>query len=145
MWSVVLYILVFGQGQPPASGLAAGLKGLEGQWEVHDAQACYGVKFALPAETGLTQKGARVAIRGNQLLSDGKFVATLTLDFSASDLKLDEQVKYGRRPIMLTLPDGKGILCAFKMDGSGIEMVHPHTMGRVGVGNFLYLKRPAKK
>jgi hypothetical protein len=141
MWSVALYILLIGQAQPPAMGL----KELQGQWEVADAQAPSGVAFALPAETGLTQKGAMVTVQGNELLWNGKVVASLTLDFSASGLKLDEQVNFRRRPIMLTLPDGKGVLCAFKMEGGSIEIVHPHTMGRVGRGSFLYLKRPAKK
>ena len=123
----------------------SGLKELAGTWEVMSADATAGQKLVFPVESGLTAKGSRVTVRGNELISDGKIVATLTTDFSSSGLNVEKQVHITRQPIMFTLPDGQGILCAYRIQNGYMEIVHPHTMGRVGGGSWLSLKQSETK
>ena len=145
MNSLFLSIAMLLPSQGPAPDPANELKSLQGAWEVRDAQASSGVTFVLPAKTGMSKKGDQITIRGNEVLSGGKVTATITLDFSATDLKPERDVSVRRRPLLLTLPDGTRILLAFRIDDGQIEMVHPHTIGNVGRGSFLYLGRPDKK
>lgn len=113
---------------------------LQGEWEVDEYQTTAGTGDSLLAEAHLNQKGVKLTIRGNELILDGKLVATL-----ANDLFMPNVVKdighVRRKPLMLTLPNGKAILCAYALRGEGIQIVCPHTIGNVGMGQFLWLTR----
>jgi hypothetical protein len=141
---VVVCLLLFAQRavvaeeQPPEPPKS--LKTWQGTWNVLDSQASAGIEFVIGDKLGLA-KDAKATLRGNQLFVDNKLVATLTTDFSQSHLGVEKQVRVGRVPILFTLPDGMGILCAAEFRESGIEIVHPHAMGNVGAGSRLYLQQ----
>jgi hypothetical protein len=121
------------------------LKAWQGTWNVIDNQASAGIKFVIGEQLGLSGKDVKATIHGNQLLVGDKLIATLTTDFSQSNLDVEKQVWHLRKPILLTLPNGKGIMCAAQILENGfIEIVHPHTMGRVGAGSRITLQRPKK-
>ncbi len=136
-------------GMTPASGQQSdepqSLKELAGAWEVVSADGSAGQNVIFPAESGLSEKGNRLTIRGNALVWQDKIVATLTTDFSATGLGVEKQVWTTRQPILFTLPDGKGILCAYEVRSGALTIVYPHTLGRVGAGTWLTLKRPDSK
>lgn len=120
------------------------LRDLVGRFDI--VQRDDGGNLVVPAEILGLKKGAEVTIKGNELRSGDKLLATLTTDFSATGLDLDKQVHVHRRPVMLTLPNGKGLLCAYELFGErgGFTLVYPHTMGRVSGGTWLYLARIAE-
>jgi len=134
-------------GQLPADRPepAARLQELAGRWVVADAQATANQKI-IPAQLlGITEKGTEIAIRGNELTVGGKLLANLTTDFSDSGLDPDKTVFFRRRPVLLTLSNGKGLLCAYEHhNGEGFTLYYPHTMGRIGTGTRLTVARPAK-
>ncbi|QOV90211.1 hypothetical protein [Humisphaera borealis] len=133
------------QGQEPAlPEPATRLKALAGQFAVVrlDSHKAQGVDLA--EALGL-KKGAEVTIRGNELRSGTEVLATLTTDFSATGLDLDKEVHVSRHPVLLTLPSGKGLLCASENDAErGFVLVHPHNLKRNSEGTFMFLKRVGK-
>ncbi len=114
------------------------LKAWQGNWVI-DAAGSAGAK-PLPDETALT-KGGVVTISGNQLLREGKVMATLATDFSLLGMDVERDLKFSRRPLLLLMNDGKAILCAYKHEGDSVELVYPHTMGRIAAGYRVYFKR----
>jgi hypothetical protein len=128
--------------RPPEPGNR--LLELAGRFEVEKSDP--GGEAVVPAELLRLTLGAEVSIRGNELRSGKELLATLTTDFSANRLDLDQAVHVTRHPVMLTLPSGKGLLCAYETypGNEGVLLVHPHTMGRVSAGTWLYLKRLGK-
>ena len=138
---VAVCIILISQLPEPAERL----KELAGDWVVTQADATSEQKVVPADLLGLTPKGTKITVRGNELTSGGKVLATLTTEFSAAGLDLDKAVWVGRRPVMLTLPTGKGFLCAYEYhDGTGLTIYYPHTMGRITQGTWLYVHRPAK-
>ena len=117
------------------------LEAWQGVWDVTDEGASSGIDFVVYKELGLPGKTARATIRGNQLFVEDKLIATLTTDFTQSNLKVEDEVRVGRSPVLFTLPNGKGIMCAASTGGDLIGIVSPHGMGNVGSGSRFYLKR----
>ena len=125
----------------PTSAPPELLEAWQGIWDVTDQGGSSGVDFVIYRELGFPGKTTRATIRGNQLLVEDKLIATLTTDFSQSNLKVQQEVRAGRSPILFTLPSGKGIMCAAKTDDEFISVVNPHGMGNVGSGSRFFLKR----
>jgi hypothetical protein len=116
------------------------LKSLAGEWEVYNRDD--GGETIVPAKLLGLKKGDVFTIQGNELRFGEKLLATLTTDFSANRLELDKAVHVSCRPILLTLPSGKGLLCAYELEPEqGFVLVHPHTMGRISAGTWLYVNR----
>ena len=116
---------------------------LQGEWEVGETQISAGSQYKLPDETHLNDKGAKVTIHGNELIADGHLLATLANDLYTPEVGKDlGPVK--RHPLMITLPNGKGVLCGYVFEGEGVQIVYPHTIGRVGSGQFIWLKRTGR-
>lgn len=144
---IALCILLIAQGVAYADDQPAttseSLKAWQGTWNVIDQGASAAVTFVLSDQLGIGGTGVRATIRGNQLFVDDKLVATLTTDFSQSNLEVEKQVWHLRKPVLLTLPNGTGIMCAAEISDAGyFELVHPHTMGRIGAGSRITLQRP---
>jgi hypothetical protein len=156
MWALAACLVALGQvSTEPAdrkkepwdlSTAADELKQLQGTWEVRDAQASAGVERLLPKETGLTEKGTRLVIRGNELLRDGKVIATLANDLSEMGPEWPQGIRVFRRPLLITMPDGKAVLCAYdkRTNWLHLDIAYPPTMGNVGAGQRVYLGRPTK-
>ena len=89
------------------------LKRLQGPWKVNGLFWSVGEGGRLPDQLGLNDRGSEVVIEGNRLTLGGQTRATLS-----NDLSLPAQQKeigfVGSNLIMLTLPDGKGILCSYR-------------------------------
>ena len=128
----------------PTSASPDVLKDWQGHWEVLDSQASSGITFILGVQLGIAHKGTKVTVKGNQLFSADKLIATLTTDFSDTELEVEKKVWISRKPVLITLPDGKGILCAYESGVGDMEVVHPHNMGRIGAGSRLTLQRQRK-
>ena len=143
--TLCLTVIVLGSAladdQPAAP--PAPLKAWQGTWNVIGNQASSGITFVIGEELGLSGKDVKATIKGNQLLVGDKLIATLMTDFSQSNLGVEKQVWHNRKPVLFTLPNGKGIMCAAEIKDDGfIEVVHPHTMGRIGAGSRMTLQRP---
>jgi hypothetical protein len=145
LFSLSFLSLCLCQSETPAPKQADRLKELAGQWVVLKSDPGSGEKV-VPAELlGLTAKGTEVIVKGNELSSGGKVIATLTTDFSDSGLDLDKTVHVSRRPVLVTLPSGKGLLCAYESHGNkGFTLCYPHNMGRVSAGTWLTIGLPTK-
>jgi len=122
------------------------LKQLQGSWNVANVQHSAGVTRLLPKETGLAEEGTPLFIRGNELLRDGRVIATLANDLSTSGLDLKD-IKPFRRPLLIILPDGRAILCAYDKRHlqTSVDIAYPADIGNVGAGQRVYLGRPTKK
>lgn len=135
----------FALGKEPAQPEpATRLKSLAGRFEVGRLESRKAQGVDLAEALGL-KKGAEVIIRGNELRSGAEVLATLTTDFSATGLDLDKEVHVSHRPVLMTLPGGKGLLCAYENDPErGFVLVHPHNLKRNSEGTFMFLKRIVK-
>ena len=119
------------------------LKRLQGAWKVTGLFWSAGEGGRLPDQLGLNDRGSEVVIEGNRLTLGGQTRATL-----ANDLSLPAQQKeigfVGSNLIMLTLPDGKGILCSYLFKGDKVQIAYPHTcFCRRGSGQVIDLERSA--
>ena len=121
------------------------LKQLQGDWVVNAVQHRDDTNaFSLPKETGLTEERTRLVIRGNELLRDDKVIATLANDLSAMGLESVKGAAAFRRPLLITLPDGRAFLCAYdKRHFESVDIAGPG-VGNVGRGLRVYLGRPGK-
>lgn len=120
---------------------AVDLKEMQGKWEVASVTLCLREEVKLPDDTGLNALAAQVQIRDNQLLYREKVVATLANDLELKSL--DGEIGFrGYRPICLTLPDGKGLICSYQIKSDGVEIAYPHTTScHRGSGHVVMLKR----
>lgn len=132
---------------PPAkSGLQpspeADLKSWQGKWTVTGLfEPTLSQDGKLPAELGLDRRGQVVVIDGNRVLVEGKVVAVL-----ANDLRLpmaEKEVGFqGWRLMMLTLPNGRGVLCSYVIDGDTAELAYTHRCScHRGSGHIIALTR----
>jgi hypothetical protein len=142
--TVLCLLLNSCQDAPPEP--ADRLKELTGQWVVLDSDSSGYDDKDYPAKLlGLTAKGTEITIKGNQLSSGGKGLATLTTDLSDFGPDLDKKVRVRRRPVLVTLPTGRGLLCAYEPhSGGGFTLFYPHTMGGISAGTRLSIGPPAK-
>ena len=142
--AVAICVVLVCQPPPALPNPSARLDELVGPWQVLGTSATSEQKV-IPAELlGLTEKGTDVVIKGNELTAGGKLLATLTTDFTDTGLDLDKTVLFGRRPVLITLPSGRGLLCAYDTMHGGLTLYYPHTMGRVTKGTWLYFGKPGK-
>lgn len=147
LFSLMFLLSWLSQSETPAPKHADRIKELQGQCVTISSDLASGEEKVVPAELlGLTEKGTEVVVNGNELISGGKVLATLTTDFSDSGLDLDKTVHITRRPVLVTLPSGKGLLCAYESHGKkGFTLCYPHHMGRVSaVGTWLTIGLPTK-
>ena len=77
-------------------------------------------------------------------MADGQLVATLANDLPFPTLHSEIGLPFYRL-IMLTLPDGKAVLCSYKFhEDHRLELAYPHTTScHRGSGQIVYLQRPA--
>jgi hypothetical protein len=68
-----------------------------------------GSEFIIAEQLGLAGKQVVAVVRGNQMFVGDMLIATLTTDFSDSNLDVEKKVR-GRKPVMFTLANGKGIM-----------------------------------
>jgi hypothetical protein len=121
---------------------AQDLRDLQGCWEVAASNPGIDKGRVLPKELGLNAKDADVRIRGNQLLVEGKVVASLANDVPSAALQ--KEVGFPDfRLLVMTLPDGRAVLCSYLIKADGVELAYPHTTScHRGSGQNVYLKRP---
>ena len=142
--AITICVVLVCQTAPGLPKPSARLEELAGSWQVVGTSATSEQKV-IPAELlGLTNKGTSVVIKGNELTSGGKLLATLTTDFTDSGLDFDKTVRFDRRPVLITLPSGRGLLCAYDTMHGGITLYYPHTIGRITQGTWLYFGKPEK-
>lgn len=122
---------------------AEDLKNLQGAWEITGKVSSLGADRKLPVEAGLNDKGATVTIRDNQLLSDGKLLATFANDVALAGL-IPVATFDDSRPLLLTLSGGKAVLCRFSTSQDGLEIIYPFApVCRGGGVQIVSLKRLA--
>jgi hypothetical protein len=127
---------------PPSP--ADDLRVMQGRWQLKSIYWPIDDKWRLPKEARLNESDTALVIAGNKLLHDGKVVATL-----ANDLPLPAQQKEigfgGNRLLMLTLPDGKALLCSYRSSPELVQLTYTHRCScHRGSGQVIYLERPAK-
>jgi hypothetical protein len=112
---------------------AKALREWQGQWKVVTSR--WARHLGQPFEAGSV-----VTVSGNEFLRNGKVVATL-----AADLHLSGAAKPhpSRRLLMLTLPDGKGVLCAYRINGDNLNVVYPYGVINLAV-DMVNMKRVSK-
>jgi len=146
--SALLMIVLFAPptGAEPETGSAPAddLKALQGRWKVTAIYWPSDDERRLPKEARLNQQGTVLVIDGNRITQDGRTVATL-----ANDLSLVAQEKEvgfaGNRLLMLTLPDGKGLLCSYHLKAGKVQIAYSHNcFCHRGSGQVVYLERPSK-
>src|SRR5262249_8878219 len=120
---------------------AEDLRELQGRWDVAGMTPCNNKNVKLPDELRLGEPGPAFEISGNQLLRGGQLVATLANDVAHDALNKEKGFPYSRL-LMLTLPDGRGLLCNYSIGQDGVEIAYPHTTScHRGSGQIIYLKR----
>jgi hypothetical protein len=121
---------------------AVDLEHLQGNWQVSSITPCINTAIKLPDETGLNALTSKIEINDNQLRYEGKVVATLANDLQLKAIQ--EEVGFrSYRPILLTLSDGKGLMCSYMIKADGVEIAYPHTTScHRGSGHIVFLKRP---
>lgn len=121
---------------------AVDLKRLQGQWQVAAITPCWDEDTHLPGETGLNEVSADVTIAGNQLVCGGQVVATLANDV-ASPALAGEVGFASYRPLLLTMSDGRALVCSYVIRADEIEIAYPHTTAcHRGSGQIVSLRRP---
>lgn len=120
------------------------LKALQGQWKIAAIWWPSDDRDRLPKEARLNDEAGMLTIQGNQILHDGKTVATLANDLPSS--APHKEVGWSaNRLVLLTLPDGKGLWCSYRIEEKRIQLTYPHTAScHRGSGQIIYLQRPAK-
>jgi hypothetical protein len=123
---------------PPAEDL----KNLQGLWEVSHITPCVREDVVLPNELGLNDVASQVEFDGNALRFNGEHVATLANDVAVQAL-VDGVGFPSHRLLVLTLPNGQGLVCSYVITESGVEIAYPHTTAcHRGSGHVVFLKRP---
>jgi hypothetical protein len=123
---------------------AVDLEQLQGDWTVAGVIACSDPQVALPKSAGLAEKGQAIQLRGNQILRGGQPVAVVANDLDSQSLA--KEVGFSDyRLMLLTLPDGRGMLCSYLIKAEGVEIAYPHTTScHRGSGQVIYLRREGK-
>lgn len=131
--------------------LVAELRQLQGEWSLSSVTPCNDRSVTLPES--LLQQLSQIRspstsawqIRDNQIVVDGKVVATLTNDLDLPDLKKRIGLK-SFRLMLLTLPDGKGYFCSYWIGPDRVEIAYPvATSCHRGSGQILSLKRAPER
>ena len=124
--------------KPPAQELEE----IQGAWFVSRIIPCRDPAVRLPESARLNETQTQLEFRGNQLMSNGQVVATLTNNLESQALESEKGLKSTRLAV-LTLPDGRGVLCSYTLNDSGLEIAYPHTTHDLrGSGQVVFLKRP---
>jgi hypothetical protein len=90
--------------------LSDNLKPLQGSWKIRDVTL---PREPLPEETRLNRAGIVLMIEGNRITHDGETVVTLANDLS-SLRQASEMGSGAGELLMLTIPDGQGLLCSYR-------------------------------
>lgn len=123
---------------------AEDFQALQGRWEPVSFTFSMKRERKLPDELHLNAPGTTVEVQGNQLLWDGKVIATFTHDLPSASL-VKEIGFPDHRLLVLTLPSGKGFLCSYCLTEDGLRIAYPHTTAcSRGSGQIISLKRPGK-
>ncbi|MFO0940594.1 MAG: hypothetical protein U0930_07485 [Pirellulales bacterium] len=120
------------------------LKALQGDWQVTHLTQCLNKETKLPDEFGLNSKGAAIEIVGNELRVNGKATVTIVNDLQSPTLA--KQVGFdGSRVILLTTPNGQGLICSYYIENDVVEIAYPHTTScHRGSGHIIRLHRQSK-
>lgn len=135
---VTLCLTALNGGEPEKRTPAEELKGLRGVWKV----SITGIGANVPEESGLVS-GAELVIDGNRITHGGKTVLTITNDVPLPSAEKEIGIK-DNRLMMLTLPDGRGFLCSYRLAGDELRIQYPHTSSCPRTGCLVNLKRPSK-
>jgi hypothetical protein len=141
--TVLLVTLCFSAitgGDPEKRTPADELKALQGSWRVMESTMDRSI---MPKEALLNDKGAELVFDGNRITHDGKTVVTLANDviLPSAEKEIGEK---DSRLLMLTLLDGKGFLCNYRIVGDEVRIRYPHTSFCNRSGYSVVLKRPSK-
>lgn len=118
------------------------VKNLQGRWEVSSVIRSVNKEIVLPSVLALNEPGATLEIDGNRLRLNDEDIATFANDISVRALA-DEVGFPNFRLLVLTLPNGQGLVCSYILTDGGIEIAYPHTTScHRGSGQIVYLKRP---
>lgn len=127
-------------GSEPAAG-SASIDQLQGRWKVVASYGPNGDGKKLPVEARLNSVDTILSLDGNVISEAGHPVLALT-----TELPLPAEEKNvglaGNRLVMLTLPNGKGLLCSWHLRDETWEIAYPHTTScHRGSGQIILLKR----
>jgi hypothetical protein len=121
---------------------AQDLRALQGRWEVARVLPARNPNLQLPAETRLVNGSGGLVIRGNELTWHGNVLATLANELPSAALNAEKGLKQARL-LVLTLPDGRALVCSYTLRAGGVELAYPHTTADYrGSGQIIYLRRP---
>jgi hypothetical protein len=121
------------------------LSELQGSWQVVGITDCLNRECKFPDATMLNAQGSVLTFQGNQVIHHGQVVATLTNDIDAPSLAKELGFSHFRL-LVLTLPNGKGLVCSYLITDDHVEIAYPHTTScHRGSGQITYLKRSASK
>ena len=121
---------------------AISLRELQGHWKMTSSFGSTAGLPRLPAGTPLDKVGATFSIEGNELRIDGKLIATLANEFSAFGMVPEPPT---RRLLMLTLPNGTAVLCAYRFASDYLQIVYPHTVINLGGYQTTFERAPKPK
>lgn len=132
-------VLLLGADAPTPTP-ADDLKTLQGDWKI----SLVVWKDRLPSISRLNEEGQSLKIEENRLMVDGKVVGTLTNDLP--EVPQAKEVGWHiNRLVLLTLPDGKGLWCSYRIEPTRVQLTYPHTTScHRGSGQIVYLERPKK-
>lgn len=136
---VVLCVPILNAGEAATRTPADDLRMLQGAWEVTST----GAGATVPKESRLDVFGNKLAFEGNRVTHDGKVVMTLANDVTLPSAEKEIGVKDSRL-LMLTLPDGRGLLCNYRIADDVVRIQYPHTSFCNRSGCSIILKRPSK-
>lgn len=124
------------------------LKLMQGNWEV---TAIFEPSLSddghFPKEIVFAKEGAKITIKGNELICDGHTIATMANDMSLAAQRAEKGFE-AFDLAMLTLPTGKGILCSYfvsSREPNVMEFAYTHkTSCHRGSGHIIRLSRSPK-
>ncbi|MFO0915005.1 MAG: hypothetical protein U0795_18745 [Pirellulales bacterium] len=114
---------------------------LQGHWKVVSNYGPSGDGPRLPDEAQMNSLNRVLSVDQNMVSAAGHPVLALTTDLP---LPAEEQKVglNGNRLVMLTLPDGRGLLCSAHVRDDNWEIAYPHTTScHRGSGQIIVLQR----
>jgi hypothetical protein len=136
-----LFVSGFAAAEDKPDAMPEVLKPWQGVWDVTHSVAVNGSEFVVAERLGLGGKDVVAVVKGNQLFVADKLFATLTTDFSESNLDVEQKVLYQQKAVMFTLVNGKGITCVYQVIDGDIVIRHPDTSGNVSWRSSFILQR----
>ncbi|MFO1063091.1 MAG: hypothetical protein U0892_04360 [Pirellulales bacterium] len=117
------------------------IKQLQGDWIITHVTRCLNPNVKLPDEIGLNVHDTLFTIQGNQIKAGGNVTASIANDLQSAVLA-NEVGFLGSRVMVITTPNGQGMICSYYIENDVVEIAYPHTTScHRGSGHILRLQR----